>query len=256
MFVQSNNSKKGLLVKMDEIGNSLMSVQKEYSYVNLDEVEKNFVVKKGRLILGILCFAGAILMWDHVDSNSKIKDYMGICSSVLNKIDNGVLDEDCFKVQVYYYSPWLLGIMGIIFLAKCRSHYYGTTYRSHRMARKVLLVIIGISIFSSAVLMWNVVDSSSKIKSAMGFCKSVLNKIDNGVFDEDCFKTQLLYYSPWLLGIMGIIFCIKYRPHYYGTRYRSYHRNYGKYSRKNFGNPKVRGPTDWTKNRFRRVLGI
>ena len=165
MFVQSNNSKKGLLVNMDEIGNSLMSVQKEYSYVNLDEVEKNFVVKKGRLILGILCLAGAVLMWDHVDSNSKIKDYMGICSSVLNKIDNGV-------------------------------------------------------------------------------------------FDEDCFKTQLLYYSPWLLGIMGIIFCIKYRPHYYGTRYRSYHRNYGKYSRKNFGNPKVRGPTDWTKNRFRRVLGI
>jgi uncharacterized membrane protein YecN with MAPEG domain len=214
------------------------------------------VVKKVHLIIGILCFAGAVLMWDHVDSNPKIKDVMAFCNSYWNKIDNGVFDEDCFKAQVYYYSPWLLGIMGIIFLAKCRSHYYGTTYRSHHMLRKALLVIIGISLFSSAALMWNVVDSSSKIKSAMGFCKSYWNKIDNGVFDEDCFKAQLLYYSPWLLGIIGIIFVIKYRPHYYGRRYRSYHRNYGKSTRKIFGSRKVRGPTDWTKNRFRRALGI
>jgi len=214
------------------------------------------VVRKVRLILGILFFVGAAEMWDQVDSSSSLKSAMGFCNSVWAKIDNGVFDEDCFKTQVFYYSPWLLGITGIIFLAKCRSHSYGTSYRSYRMVRKALLLIIGISIFLGAAFMWNVVDSSPKIKGAMDFCNSFWNNIDNGVFDEDCFKTQLLYYSPWLLGITGIIFFIKCRPHSYGTRYRSYHRSYGKNSRKSFGSPKVRGPTDWTKNRFKRALGI
>ncbi len=31
----------------------------------------------------------------------------------------------CMKLQAYYYSPWILGIIGIIILVKSRSYYYG-----------------------------------------------------------------------------------------------------------------------------------
>lgn len=44
----------------------------------------------------------------------------------------GNLSGLCAVMQAYYYSPWILGIVGVIALVYSRSHYYGSRNRNYR----------------------------------------------------------------------------------------------------------------------------
>jgi hypothetical protein len=44
----------------------------------------------------------------------------------------GNLSGLCLAMQSYYYSPWILGIIGIISLIYSRPHYYGSRNRNYR----------------------------------------------------------------------------------------------------------------------------
>ena len=90
-------------------------------------------MKKGRFIIGIILMIIAVVIFFYIDD---IKDdkigFFGtltlekiaqMCNAGWGDIFN--ITGQCLKVQLFYYSPWISGIIGIIILVKSRSHYHG-----------------------------------------------------------------------------------------------------------------------------------
>jgi hypothetical protein len=92
-------------------------------------------LRKGRFVLGLLCLVGAVFMYYEISSSESqnvsplpifsisFKQEVQMCNSGWGDIMG--ITFQCVKIQVIYYSPWILGIIGIILLIKSRSHYYG-----------------------------------------------------------------------------------------------------------------------------------
>lgn len=63
------------------------------------------------------------------------------------------------------------------------------------------------------------VDKSAKLQNVQRMCGTELPQIMFGSWAErKCFEIAIMYYSPWIAGIIGIIILIKSRSHYYGRR--------------------------------------
>lgn len=63
----------------------------------------------------------------HLYSQSQIQQGVQGCNTFGGNL--GALGDFrgvCAVMQAYYYSPWILGIIGIVLLVKSRSHYYGS----------------------------------------------------------------------------------------------------------------------------------
>ena len=85
------------------------------------------MVRKGRIAIGIICFVAATYLWFEVDSEpTRFKQTVELCNAGWGDILGSWGERQCLKVQAYYYSPWILGIIGVIFFAKSRSDYYGS----------------------------------------------------------------------------------------------------------------------------------
>lgn len=63
----------------------------------------------------------------HLYSKSEIQKDVQACNTFGGNL--GALGDFrtlCAVIQAYYYSPWILGIIGIVSLIYSRSHYYGS----------------------------------------------------------------------------------------------------------------------------------
>ena len=88
--------------------------------------------------MGILCFVGAVFMYEEISGtesqNVSIipifsitpKQEVQMCNSGWGDFMGSAGTWQCIKIQVIYYSPWILGIIGIVLLIKSRSNYYGS----------------------------------------------------------------------------------------------------------------------------------
>ena len=87
------------------------------------------VLRTGRVILGILFFVGAVFMWILADDADSLKGSAEFCNAGWGGMFGTWGATECIKIQVIYYSPWLLGIIGIICIAKSRDEVsYGYRY--------------------------------------------------------------------------------------------------------------------------------
>jgi hypothetical protein len=91
-----------------------------------------------RVVVGILFLTSATYMYfaistSYVDSFNFVRGQLptnqyqlqktiDACNSKWADLSN--LESSCFKQQVIYYSPWILGILGIIVLIKSRTTAY------------------------------------------------------------------------------------------------------------------------------------
>jgi len=91
-----------------------------------------------RVVVGILFLTGAAYMYlaistSYVDSFNLVRSQLhtnqyqmqktvDVCNGKWADLSN--LQSSCFKLQVIYYSPWILGILGIIVLIKSRTQAY------------------------------------------------------------------------------------------------------------------------------------
>lgn len=68
-----------------------------------------------------------------------------MCNSGWGDIFN--LAGQCVKVQIVYYSPWIAGFVGILFLAKAgpyRGYHGAGGYGSHNRRRRINLTQMGV----------------------------------------------------------------------------------------------------------------
>lgn len=91
-----------------------------------------------RVVVGILFLTGAAYMYlaistSYVDSFSLVRSQLHTnryqMQETVDACNGGWADlsnfkNSCFKLQVIYYSPWILGILGIIVLIKSRTQDY------------------------------------------------------------------------------------------------------------------------------------
>jgi hypothetical protein len=76
-------------------------------------------VDKVKIIIGILLFVAAAFMWFQVDGMSaQSKKTVELCNQGWGDILGSFGLTQCLKIQLLYYSPWLLGIAGIVAFAK------------------------------------------------------------------------------------------------------------------------------------------
>ena len=105
---------------------------------------------KGRFILGVLLMLGAFYMYNEISGaitpalstlphikelpkpdqwTSSDKWHPGIIDLCNSGFVDGMFgawgQQQCIKAQVIYYSPWILGLIGIMLLINSRSNYYG-----------------------------------------------------------------------------------------------------------------------------------
>jgi len=80
------------------------------------------MVRKGRVVLGILFFIGAAFMWMEVENiNPSTKKTVDFCNAGWGDIFGAWGAKQCLQIQLFYYSPWILGIIGIVCFVKSRS---------------------------------------------------------------------------------------------------------------------------------------
>ena len=88
--------------------------------------------------MGILCFVGAVFMYEGISTTElqnvsmipifpiTLKQEVQTCNAGWGDFMGSAGTWQCIKIQVVYYSPWILGIIGIVLLIKSRSNYYGS----------------------------------------------------------------------------------------------------------------------------------
>jgi len=114
-------------------------------------------VDKVKLVIGILLFVAAIYMWTQVDAlPTQSKRAVDLCNQGWGDILGSFGLTQCLKIQLLYYSPWFLGIAGIVALAKAGpyrrySGYGGAGSHNRRIyirkkTKKKLTIIIPIVI--------------------------------------------------------------------------------------------------------------
>jgi len=119
-------------------------------------------LQKGRFVLGILLLIVAVYLYmeinamfsfpqpflnaimsqfssfgssdtSHLYSKSEILKLVQACNTTGGNLGGlGNYSSICITMQSYYYSPWILGIVGVIALVYSRSHYYGSRNRNYR----------------------------------------------------------------------------------------------------------------------------
>lgn len=116
-----------------------------------------------RLIIGIILLISAVGMFFYVEDikddksglfgTATLENIAQMCNAGWGDVFN--LTGQCMKVQLFYYSPWILGFFGVVFLAKAGPYrgYSGYGGRgSHNRPRirpktkKILIIIISVSI--------------------------------------------------------------------------------------------------------------
>jgi len=74
---------------------------------------------KGGLMLGILLLAGAAFLWTEVDNLSpQHKRSVATCNQGWGDIMGSAGMIACIKMQSVYYSPWIVGIIGIVAIVR------------------------------------------------------------------------------------------------------------------------------------------
>ena len=90
-------------------------------------------MKKGRFIVGIVLMVIAVGMFFVIDDikdnprgllgTSSLAKEVEMCNAGWGDLFG--ITTQCVKIQLFFYSPWIAGIIGIVALVKSRSHYYG-----------------------------------------------------------------------------------------------------------------------------------
>lgn len=128
-----------------------------------------------RLVIGIFLLIIAVAAYFYIESiknlnvgfigKTTIVDIVKMCNSGWGDIFN--LAGQCIKVQVIYYSPWISGFFGIIFLAKAGPYggYHGAggagshnkrfrlKYKTKRRLKIILpiiaVIVVGVFLYAN-----------------------------------------------------------------------------------------------------------
>lgn len=110
-------------------------------------------MRTGRFVVGVVLLVLSIPLFFYIQEIKNVNMGFGSTLESITQMCNGGWGDafnitgQCIKVQVVYYSPWLAGIIGIIFLAKAgpyRGYYGAGGVGSHYRRRRISWTQIGV----------------------------------------------------------------------------------------------------------------
>ena len=110
-------------------------------------------MRTSKFVIGIILLILSIPLFFYIQEIKNINMGFGSTLESITQMCNGGwgdafnLTGQCIKVQVVYYSPWIVGFVGMIFLIKARPYrgYHGAGgFGSHNRRRRISLTQIGV----------------------------------------------------------------------------------------------------------------